>query len=358
VRTRRLIAGIGSIIVVGAMVVGAYQLGRQATKTVVAEPVAASPAMIRARNGVLEETRRQSVSVQWQVDRELVGRLAGTVTALGLRAKAATRVSEGSSLYTVDGQAVVVVEGDQPAFRSIEGDTKGSDVEQIQRFLARAGFDPGAVDGTWGNLTVTAWKAWQKAQSMPPTDGIALGQIMFVPGLPRIIAPADGLLLGGVLTQADKTAVLLQPTPLVFIDTSAATATSLQAGMTVDVKIGAQSVKGVLTDRRTSTDAGVRIEIDLQPSECGEWCQSIRTGPATAAPGVLHIAPPAQGTIVPVGALRTGTGTGTAVVLADGRTQAVRVVVSVGGEAVVEGIQPDAELQLPGPPPNTTVVKK
>jgi peptidoglycan hydrolase-like protein with peptidoglycan-binding domain len=357
-RIRRLSAGIGSIVVIGAMLWGTYVLGRQATKTPVVDPAVASPALIRARDGVLEDTKRQSVSVQWQPERDLVGRLAGTVTAVELRSKSATRVAEGTALYAVDSQPVVMIEGVQPAFRSIDGGVKGADVEQLQRFLGRAGFDPGTIDGTWGTLTVAAWGAWQRAQNMKPTDAIALGQVIFVPGLPRMIAPTDSLLLGGVLTQADKTAVLLQPTPLVFIDTPAATANNLQVGAKVDIKIGGQTVQAVLTDRRTTTESGVRIELDLQPAECGDWCGSIRTGAPTAVPGVIHLAEPVRGTIVPVGALRTGTGSGSAVVLKDGTTQAVRVLVSVGGEAVVEGIQPDAELQLPGAPTSTPTLKK
>jgi peptidoglycan hydrolase-like protein with peptidoglycan-binding domain len=67
------------------------------------------------------------------------------------------------------------------------GSTGGA-VAQMQRDLARAGFDPGLVDGNFGRLTLGALRAFQRAHGLP-VDGVcgsktweALSGSSFTPG--------------------------------------------------------------------------------------------------------------------------------------------------------------------------------
>ncbi len=55
---------------------------------------------------------------------------------------------------------------------TVKRGSKGGAVEELQRRLADAGFDPGKIDGVCGANTVTAIKAFQKANNLK-ADGIA-----------------------------------------------------------------------------------------------------------------------------------------------------------------------------------------
>lgn len=50
--------------------------------------------------------------------------------------------------------------------------TKGDQVLGWQKMLAEAGFSPGPLDGVFGPRTTTATKAFQKANSLPPTGKV------------------------------------------------------------------------------------------------------------------------------------------------------------------------------------------
>lgn len=338
-----------SVVGVAGLAAGTYALGRRATRTVTVQPAPPSRATVTARSGMLEETRPMSVSAQWQDERPLLGRLAGTVTSVGLSHERASAITEGTVLYTVDDRPVLVVTGGLPAFRSIDFGTKGRDVEQIQEFLERVGFPPGAVDGTWGSSSSAAWTSWRRSIGLPEASTIELGEVLFVPGLPRLIASAEGLVVGGVLAASDKVASLLLPSPLVFADVTKDAAGTFAPGIPVDLGVGSLTVTGTLTSRRTTTETGVRIELDVGTG-CATWCVDIAVGSPTSLRGIAHLTPPVSGTVVPIGALRTGTGDGAAVVLADGRTIQVTVRAKVGAEAVVDGVAPGDKLELPGSP--------
>jgi hypothetical protein len=353
---RRVITILISLAVVAVLVVAGFVLGRRATKTPTVQPARASPATVVTRSGVLEETRSVQVTAEWQTDRVLFNRLAGTVTFAGLAQQTAQLVEPGTVLYSVDHRDVVVMAGEEPAYRDIVAGSKGTDVEQLQRFLDSVGPSPGPVDGVWGAADASGWNAWRRAQGMPKSSTVPLGEIVFVPGLPRMIAATDTLVLGRVVGGSEQMASLLQPSPSLSIVVPTESSLGLAPGMKVEVEIGSQQVATQVSTRRSTVESGVRVELDPESDGCGDWCGAVRVGAPSTWRGVAHISPPVSGTIVPIGALRTGTGAGTSVVLGDGRTQEVTVLAKVGPEAVVDGIKPGDTLQLPGSPDasNTT----
>ena len=347
-RTRRFASAVMSLALVGGLIGAAFILGRSSTRTTTAQPAAASDATVVARSGALEETRQFQVSMQWQSDRSLLGRLGGTITSVGLLNGSASVVDEGSVLYAVDGRPVVAMSGEQPVFRAIEDGTKGDDVRQVQLFLQRVSGDSLRVDGTWGNESARAWVAWQHTQHLPESATITLGEIVFVPNLPRLVAPGEALVLGGVLTTLDKIASLLRPIPLAYADVSKDMASILPAGISVDLEGPSGSISARVSTRRTATETGnIRIELDLGSVGCAAWCSSIMVGAATSFRGIAQISPLVKGTILPIGVLRTGTGNGTSVVLANGAVVDVIVRVKVGAEAVVEGVKPGDRVTIP-----------
>src|SRR5207245_4574007 len=111
-------------------------------------------------------------------------RINGTVT--GVATDGAT-VSRGRTLYSVNGQPVVLMYGALPAWRDIGGPkiTDGADVQQLESNLAALGYSPGTVDNTYTSATSSAIAAWQTAVALT-SDGVAhLGQIVFATGAVR-----------------------------------------------------------------------------------------------------------------------------------------------------------------------------
>ena len=86
---------------------------------------------------------------------------AGLVATLPVRN---TPFDEGDVLLTASGRPVFVLRGDIPAYRDIVPGVSGDDVAQLERGLARLGFDPGPVDGTYDQKTSAAVAKWYKSK--------------------------------------------------------------------------------------------------------------------------------------------------------------------------------------------------
>jgi peptidoglycan hydrolase-like protein with peptidoglycan-binding domain len=77
-------------------------------------------------------------------------------------------LDEGSVALTVSGRPVVVLQGDQPAYRDLGPGTEGADVRQLEEALARLGFDPGASDGRYDRRTEAAVSRWYRSMGWAP----------------------------------------------------------------------------------------------------------------------------------------------------------------------------------------------
>jgi peptidoglycan hydrolase-like protein with peptidoglycan-binding domain len=109
---------------------------------------------------------------------------SGTVTGL---ARPGSVVRRGGTLYSLDGDPIVLMYGSLPAYRSFHlGMTDGRDVLELEENLAVLGFDPGAVDETFTASTAAAVEAWQGSVGLRRSGSIALGRIVFLPGPRRI----------------------------------------------------------------------------------------------------------------------------------------------------------------------------
>jgi peptidoglycan hydrolase-like protein with peptidoglycan-binding domain len=90
---------------------------------------------------------------------------AALVTTLPVRN---TEFREGDVMLTASGRPVFVLQGSAPTYRDLVPGSSGDDVLQLEQALARFGFDPGPVDGTYDARTSTAVEAWYKARKLEP----------------------------------------------------------------------------------------------------------------------------------------------------------------------------------------------
>jgi Putative peptidoglycan binding domain len=109
---------------------------------------------------------------------------SGTVTGL---ARPGSVVRRGGTLYSLDGDPIVLMYGSLPAYRSFHlGMTDGRDVLELEENLAALGFDPGTVDEAFTASTAAAVEEWQGSVGLRKSGSVALGRIVFLPGPRRI----------------------------------------------------------------------------------------------------------------------------------------------------------------------------
>ena len=77
-------------------------------------------------------------------------------------------VAEGTVAMSVSGRPVLVLQGTQPSHRDIGPGSRGPDVGQLERALARLGFSPGQLDDRYDGETAAAVAAWYESEGWAP----------------------------------------------------------------------------------------------------------------------------------------------------------------------------------------------
>ncbi len=119
---------------------------------------------------------------------------AGLITTLPLRN---TQLGEGSVLLTASGRPVFLLQGASPAYRDLVPGISGDDVRQLEQALARLGFHPGSLDGTYDQQTSSAVARWYRAAGREPF-GPTLDQLASVRTLEQELAGAGKTRLAAV----------------------------------------------------------------------------------------------------------------------------------------------------------------
>ncbi|MFJ5019332.1 peptidoglycan-binding protein [Streptomyces griseoluteus] len=79
-------------------------------------------------------------------------------------------VKEGDVLMQVSGRPVLVLRGSVPMYRTLGPGTSGDDVKQLERALARLGFDPGTITGKYTQQDATAVVRWYKSKGFAANE--------------------------------------------------------------------------------------------------------------------------------------------------------------------------------------------
>jgi hypothetical protein len=118
---------------------------------------------------------------------DVINRLAGTITWLPEQGDV---IGRGRRLFEVDGEPVLLMYGDVPAYRELsEGVSDGPDVKQLEANLAALGFSgDGAmtVDDEFTAATAEAVADWQDSLGLEETGSVELGRVVFMAGPRRV----------------------------------------------------------------------------------------------------------------------------------------------------------------------------
>lgn len=179
VNRRRLSALLALLAVAGGVAAVLATAGSPSTPGKKDGPNTANTTVVQRRN--LAETDTESGTLSYADPRTVYDRLNGTITWLP---SAGHVIRPGGTLFTVDGEPVILLDGTMPAYRDLAlGVSDGQDVLQLNQNLVDLGFDPGIVlDEQWQAATTTAVKELQASLGESETGKLVLGQVVFLPG--------------------------------------------------------------------------------------------------------------------------------------------------------------------------------
>jgi peptidoglycan hydrolase-like protein with peptidoglycan-binding domain len=117
----------------------------------------------------------------------IVSRDNGTITSVVAEG---TVIQQGDILYFVDGEPVVALYGDVPAYRTMADlatNLTGEDIRQLETALAALGFDGLTVDDEFTDATETMVEDWQESIGADDDGVVDLGEVVFIPGPVTVI---------------------------------------------------------------------------------------------------------------------------------------------------------------------------
>ncbi|MCP4966287.1 MAG: HlyD family efflux transporter periplasmic adaptor subunit [bacterium] len=123
----------------------------------------------------------------------LGGNVSGVVTEV---VAAGETIQQGDVLYRTDGEPVVVMYGDIPAYRTLRDlsdNMTGTDVLQLETALVDLGYDPdglATVDEEFTDYTETMVERWQEDLGVEEDGQVSLGDVIFIPAEAEVLAVA------------------------------------------------------------------------------------------------------------------------------------------------------------------------
>lgn len=142
----------------------------------------------------LVEVDTEDGTLGYKDTRSVVNHKSGTVTWLPAIGRV---ISAGHTLYRVDTDPVVLLSGSAPAYRDLKaGVSDGVDVKQLERNLRVLGYDSDhaiTIDRTWSAATTAAVERFQTAHDMTSDGALALGTVVFQPGVRRVASLSASL---------------------------------------------------------------------------------------------------------------------------------------------------------------------
>ncbi|MFD5767264.1 peptidoglycan-binding protein [Streptomyces sp. NPDC127049] len=113
----------------------------------------------------------------------------GTLTWL---APAGSVVERDERLYEVDGEAVRLMYGEEPMYRTLKTGDKGKDVRQLEENLAALGYTGFDVDEEYTDRTAAAVERWQKSHDLKETGTVGPDRIAFAGSAVRVKEAGSG----------------------------------------------------------------------------------------------------------------------------------------------------------------------
>ncbi|MFI6515792.1 peptidoglycan-binding protein [Spirillospora sp. NPDC050679] len=136
------------------------------------------------RRGDLVDTETVDGTLTYADEREVRSGASGTVTWVP---EEGATVERGEPLLRVDGEAVTLMYGGTPMYRTVGEGDEGGDVRALERNLRALGYGDGlTVDEEFTGATADAVREWQDDRGLEETGRVGPGQVVLLPGAARI----------------------------------------------------------------------------------------------------------------------------------------------------------------------------
>jgi peptidoglycan hydrolase-like protein with peptidoglycan-binding domain len=192
----------------------------------------------------LVETETESGTLTYADPQAIYDRLSGTVTWLP---KVGEVIKPGHTLFKVDNNPVILLDGRTPAYRDLTGsDSPGPDIRELNRNLVERGYDPDGivVDDDWQWATTAGVRELQKALGLSQTGSLSLGTVVFLPGR-QLVNSVDATAGSGVGSGGGSAVLQTSSTRLVAtVDLPASSQSEAVVGEHVTVEMPSGSTVG------------------------------------------------------------------------------------------------------------------
>ena len=293
-----------------------------------------------------------NASAEWTKQPAGINRAAGVVTSVAVTD--GTEVAPGSTLYSVGLNPVIIARGETPAFRDITEDTEGSDVVQLQSFLAEVGYYSASVTGKVNPATTQAIQRWQKDLGVPQTGTVNAGDIIYVPELPaRVSLDTEKIYRGATLTGDESVLFTLPAAPTFKITVTKPQAAVITSGLSATIRTPEGATwegitGGVIPSAEESEAVNILIGTADGSPVCGTECQTIAASGQTQLQAEITLVTKVSGLVVPSSAIITTASGKTAVINKNGKQVKVTIIQSANGMTVIEGVEAGTKVRVPG----------
>lgn len=183
-----------------------------------------------------------------------------------------TVMRPGDMLYKVDEKPTYWTRGDVPMYRELSSGSKGSDVEQLQRYLQEEEYLSAdlEIDGKYGRATREAVKDWQDDNGLDDTGRIDGTQLLFLPydSIRVAATPRIGEQAGGGVLQ------VTEPKLYVTLDVSARKKAAFEGSPSIEVETAdgtrlAASVTSIEAQQSQDAFGGqtYRVRLELEAAD-------------------------------------------------------------------------------------------
>jgi hypothetical protein len=248
-------------------------------------------------------------------------------------------VSQGQTLYAVNGRPIPLMYGSTPLARQLTVGASGDDVKELEDNLIALGYGSGlTADGNYTQADVAAVERWQAALGVAQTGLVNPGEAVFVPGQLRV---SQVKVQTGASAQTGQDVVDgTSPNHVVTVNLDARQQTLVQAGAAVTVGLpNGNSVKGTITDVGTvATTSGQGAQQQTTIPVTVTLADSATAGKLDGATVTVNVTRASRQNVltVPITALIAVQSGGYAVETADGHHRRIPVQTGIFSNGQVE----------------------
>lgn len=307
-------------------------------------------ATVQVTQGTVGSTLQFSAVAAWESTTAAHNGSSGVITTIDI--EQGEQVSAGQRLLTVSERPVVAGQGTVPAHGTLQEGSRGEVVRQLQQFLLDADYLQGDADGRFGSYTRLAVRAWQADAGFPVTGVVERGDIVWLPTLPTGVTVDEEILaVGNEVVPGEGAIRSLGESPAFTMPLANQQAQLIPDGTEVTITaLDGAEWQAVVTGRGPSPESSETVILQLSGIGDQLICDDCSTIPATGQTllsSVIHVLPPKDGLVVPVGAIQTDASGATFLETADGIHHPVEIVQTAQGMALIEGVDAGTEVVIP-----------